>query len=195
MKWPNARIPYTLDPNFDDHQRAEVARAFENYHNNTCVRFVPREESDTDFVEILRDDKTCGLAQVCKVGGAQFAKFGGVCINSGTMTHELGHTLCFGHEQSRSDRDDWIEWDAKICEPHGIDNKDHFTTLDLFYDYVSIQHYEGECYNGCIKPKMKGVTKCGSGGTLSVLDVEKINAFYECKGNAVTIFCYLRNMT
>ena len=50
MKWPNARIPYTLDPGFDDHQRAEVARAFENYHNNTCVRFVPRQESDADYL-------------------------------------------------------------------------------------------------------------------------------------------------
>lgn len=92
--WPNARVPYTLDPKFDDNQRAEVARAFENYHSKTCVRFVPKQSTDNDYVEILRDDNTCGLAHICRNGGAQFAKFGGGCINSGTMSHELGHTLC-----------------------------------------------------------------------------------------------------
>jgi hypothetical protein len=180
--WPNARVPYTLDPNFDNNQRAEVARALDNYHSKTCVRFEPRQGGDNDYVEIQRDDNTCGLANVCRNGGAQFARFGGSCISSGTMTHELGHTLCFGHEQTRPDRDDYISWNTNICEPHGRDNANDFTTLDLMYDYVSLQHYEGECYNGCIIPRISGVTKCGSGGDLSVLDVEKINAFYNCGG-------------
>lgn len=181
--WPNARVPYTLDANFDNHQRAEVARAFENYHSKTCVRFVPKESTDNDYVQILRDDNTCGVANVCRKEGPQFAKFGGSCINSGTMTHELGHTLCFGHEQTRPDRDNYISWDTKKCTPHNKDNANDFTTLDLLYDYVSLQHYEGECYDGCIIPKIPGVTKCGSGGDLSVLDAEKINAFYNCGGN------------
>ncbi|KAJ6648309.1 Zinc metalloproteinase nas-7 [Pseudolycoriella hygida] len=180
--WPNARVPYTLDPGFDDNQRVLVARAIENYHSKTCVRFEPRQPEDPDFVEILRDDTTCGVAHVCRIGGPQFAKFGGGCISAPVMTHELGHTLCFGHEQTRPDRDDWISWNTSICNPHGIDNPNDFTTLDLLYDYVSLQHYEGECYNGCIIPKVPGVTKCGGGADVSVLDVEKINAFYNCGG-------------
>lgn len=48
------------------------------------------------------------------------------------------------------------------------------------YDYVSVEHYEGECYNGCIVPKVPGVTKCGSGGSLSVLDIEALNEMYGC---------------
>jgi len=181
-QWPNGRIPYTLDPSFNDEQRVQVARAIENYHSKTCVRFEPRQAGDNDFVEILRDDNTCGLANVCRSGGAQFAKFGGSCISSGVMTHELGHTVCFGHEQTRPDRDSYISWNTNICQPHGIDNGNDWSTLDLLYDYVSLQHYEGECYNGCIVPRISGVTKCGSGGDLSVLDVEKINAFYNCGG-------------
>lgn len=181
--WPNARVPYTLDPNFDSKQKAEVARAFENYQSKTCVRFVPKQAADNDYVQILRDDNTCGLAEMCRKGGPQFAKFGGSCIGWGTMTHELGHTLCFGHEQTRPDRDNYISWDTNKCKPHNKDNANDFTTLDLLYDYVSLQHYEGECYNGCIIPKIPGVTKCGSGGDLSVLDAEKINAFYNCGGN------------
>lgn len=180
--WPNGRVPYTLDPNFDENQRVQVARAIENYQSRTCVRFVPRQPEDYDFVEIERDDTTCGLAHVCRIGGPQFAKFGGGCISASVMSHELGHTLCFGHEQTRPDRDDWISWNTNICNPHGKDNPNDFTTLDLMYDYVSLQHYEGECYNGCIIPKVPGVTKCGGGDDLSVIDIEKINAFYGCEG-------------
>lgn len=180
--WPGARVPYTLDSGFDENQRVQVARAIENYQSKTCVRFQPRQPEDNDYVEILRDDTTCGLAHVCRIGGPQFAKFGGGCISAAVMSHELGHTLCFGHEQTRPDRDDWISWNTNICEPHGKDNPNDFSTLDLFYDYVSLQHYEGECYNGCIIPKVPGVTKCGGGDDLSVIDVEKINAFYGCEG-------------
>lgn len=103
------------------------------------------------------------------------------------MTHELGHTICFGHEQSRFDRDDWISWNQAICSPHGKDSETDWTNLDLLYDYVSLQHYEGECYHGCIVPKVSGVTKCGSGGPLAVLDIEKINAYYQCPGKI--FFC------
>lgn len=187
--WPNARVPYTLDPNFDNNQRAEVAQAFENYHSKTCVRFVPKQATDNDYVTILRDDNTCGVAEICRKGGAQYAKFGGQCISSGTMSHELGHTLCFMHEQSRPDRDTYISWDTNVygCTVQEKLSANDWTTLDLLYDYVSLQHYEGECYNGCIKPKIPGVTKCGSGGDLSVLDVEKVNAYYDCGGKSSAI--------
>ncbi|CAG7828238.1 unnamed protein product [Allacma fusca] len=181
-KWDGAVIPYTLDEAFTSEHRAQVAQAMTNYQSKTCVRFVPRRSTDNDYVHISRDDKACGLASLCKEGGRQIAKFGGSCITSGVMSHELGHTLCFMHEQTRPDRDDYISWNTSICTPHEkVDPKD-WTTLDLLYDYVSLQHYEGECYNGCIIPKMTGVTKCGSGGTPSVLDIEKINSYYDCQG-------------
>ncbi|CAG7723568.1 unnamed protein product [Allacma fusca] len=181
-RWDGAVIPYTLDPNFTNEHRAHVAQAMTNYQSKTCVRFVPRRSTDKDYVHISRDDQTCGLASLCKQGGQQFAKFGGGCINSGVMSHELGHTLCFMHEQTRPDRDDYISWNTAICKPHDKVNPNDWDTLDIMYDYTSLQHYEGECYNGCIIPKMSGVTKCGSGGLPSVLDIEKINAYYDCPG-------------
>jgi hypothetical protein len=114
--------------------------------------------------------------------GGQFAKFGGSCVNPGTMVHELGHTLCMGHEQTRLDRDDWISFNTAICQPHGKDGPDFNRGLHKLYDYVSIEHYEGECYNGCFQPKKPGVTKCGSGGPLGVLDLEILNELYGCGG-------------
>lgn len=162
-----------------------MARAFENFHSKTCVRFATKHPMDNEFVQILRDDRVCGVAQNCRRAGAQYAKFGGNCITAGVITHELLHTLCFHHEQSRPDRDQYISWNkkAKNCVPDEVMDANDFTSFDLLYDYVSIQHSEAECYNGCMKPKLSGVTKCGSGGDLSVLDAEKINALYNCGGN------------
>lgn len=117
--------------------------------------------------------------------GAQFAKFGGSCVNAGTMVHELGHTMCMGHEQTRLDRDQWISFNTAICQPHGLDGPDFNRGLHKLYDYVSIEHYEGECYNGCFQPKEPGVTKCGSGGPLGVLDVEILNEMYGCNSGCL----------
>jgi hypothetical protein len=157
-----------------------VALALNAFHEATCIRFIPKENQHSSWVDILHDPAVCGVAHVCMNNGAQFAKFGGTCVSPGTMVHELGHTLCMGHEQTRKDRDRWIGFNTNICEPHGIDGDDFNGGLHKLYDYVSIEHYEGECYNGCFQPKVPGVTKCGSGGPLSVLDIEILNEMYGC---------------
>ncbi|OXA56158.1 Zinc metalloproteinase nas-7 [Folsomia candida] len=170
--WTNGQVPYTLDPTFTDSQREQVAIALNTYHEATCIRFIPKEGHHTSWVDILHDPTVCGVAHVCMNNGAQFAKFGGTCVNPGTMVHELGHTLCMGHEQTRLDRDNWIGFNTAICQPHGIDNPDFDRGLHKLYDYVS--------YSGCFQPKQPGVTKCGSGGPLAVLDIEVLNEMYGC---------------
>jgi hypothetical protein len=183
--WTNAQVPYTLDGTFNDEQRGQVALALNAFHEATCIRFIPKENQHGSWVEILQDPDVCGLANVCMNTGPQFAKFGGTCVSPGTMVHELGHTLCMGHEQTRLDRDKWIGFNTAICEPHGIDGNDFQGGLNKLYDYVSIEHYEGECYNGCFQPKVPGVTKCGSGGPLSVLDIEILNEMYGCNSGCL----------
>lgn len=52
--------------------------------------------------------------------------------------------------------------------------------LHKLYDYVSVEHEEDQCYSGCIEPLQPGVIRCGSGGPLSVLDIEILNEMYGC---------------
>lgn len=175
-KWPNGVVKYELHSSLTANDLIEVNKAFDIYHKKTCIRFERRLSGEAAYVSIENDPNTCGLASMCRQGGYQFARFGGSCRTAAVIVHELGHTLCFGHENSRADRDNYLSYP---CNDAG--GKDTgFDTLGLFYDYRSSMHYG--C-NSCMVPKMADVSTdmCG-GDYLSVLDVEKINAFYDCSG-------------
>lgn len=69
MSWPSARIPYVISRYYDDHTRAIIAKAIEEYHNKTCVRFVPKEETDLDYIYFFA---ALGCAsQIGRTGGMQ----------------------------------------------------------------------------------------------------------------------------
>ncbi|OXA64333.1 Zinc metalloproteinase nas-1 [Folsomia candida] len=194
-KWPNGRVPYTLDPNLDASDRAEVAKAIFNIESKTCIRFVPKSTSDINYVNIERDDNSPGggMAQLCMVGGRQWAKIKWRVAK--LITHELLHTLCFHHEQSRADRDKYLDTTAQGCNIEKFNDpyNEPYSTLALLYDYVSAMHYP--CDN-CMVAKMPWVgDNCWNAddGALSVLDAEKINIFYGCTDGCHEY--YFRTMT
>lgn len=122
----------------------------------------------------MRDDKVCGLTYL---GGGD-AKFGGTCVKWNIMVHELLHSLMFSHEQSRVDRDKWVKFPSG-CHPDSIDDEKNYIPPELLYDYRSCMHYE--C-NQCLVPSRPGVKGCGHSTGLGVLDIDKVNAYYNCKG-------------
>ncbi|OXA41302.1 Embryonic protein UVS.2 [Folsomia candida] len=82
------------------------------------------------------------------------------------MVHEMGHVLCFGHEQNRNDKAGWI-YDCST-------EKYEHLNFGHLYDYMSIMQYG--CWS-CIAPTREGVSldQCESRDGLSILDAEKIN--------------------
>ncbi|ODM88920.1 Zinc metalloproteinase nas-14 [Orchesella cincta] len=180
--WPNGIVKYELHSSLSSQDRVEAQRAFDDIQSKTCIRFQPRSPGEAAYTSIEYDPKVCGLGHLCRTGGYQYAKFGGICRNKNTMIHELGHNLCLGHEHTRRDRDDYLHFNG--CNPAEIPGKDNFETRGHLYDYTSRMSYQcGVCFGGW--PKMSGVnpnSNCGNSEGLSVMDADKINDLYNCQG-------------
>ena len=70
----NGVIPYVISGNFSKDQREAIQRAFKEYHDKTCIKFVKRDSSKHDyFIDIMsnerdnvdRDKKNCIKRRGC----------------------------------------------------------------------------------------------------------------------------------
>ena len=166
----------------------EVAmRAWERM---TCIRFVRKKESDVNYV-LFTSQNGC-YANVGRGDGEQILSIGKNCATPGFALHELAHIIGFFHEQSRPDRDDYVDilWDNIIVEKQEQFNK--YTTLDIDtrgvpYDYISITHYGP--YDFRTKPGLETLkakkmshnpADMGQRRYLSQYDVIGANIMYQC---------------
>ncbi|RXG57267.1 Low choriolytic enzyme [Armadillidium vulgare] len=153
-RWPNGIVPYEFGTNLvciryntPEHKKPVVLKAMETYHNLTdnCIQFVERTD-ETDFVVFVERESGC-WSYVGKIGGRQEINYPQWCIdNFGSALHELYHCLGFLHEQSRPDRDDYVEivWDnIKEVSKHNFNSygTNFLDTFEEDYDYGSIMHY------------------------------------------------------
>eukprot|EP00058_Branchiostoma_floridae_P026505 XP_002611996.1 hypothetical protein BRAFLDRAFT_86955 [Branchiostoma floridae] len=124
-------------------------------------------------------------------GGEQEVSFGEGCFYKGVMMHELMHVIGFWHEQSRSDRDDWvvIQWEnIQDGMAHNFDKYSQMEvdTLGAPYDYGSIMHYSAVSFSKSGLPTIVARNPTdetlGQRGGFSTTDVQKINQLYSCLG-------------
>ncbi|VDM79130.1 unnamed protein product [Strongylus vulgaris] len=167
-RWPNGEIPYTLSSQYGSYSRSVIAKAMQEYHDKTCVRFVPRDPiKHVDYIYIHPDDGCYSL--VGKTGGRQPLSLDSGCIQVGTIVHELMHAVGFFHEQSRQDRDDYIEIVWRNVQ-NGADDQFEKYNLNVIdhlnepYDYSSIMHYGPYAFSGSgkktIVPRKVGSSIC-----------------------------------
>lgn len=74
------------------------------------------------------------------------------CIQKGVIIHELMHSVGFFHEQSRTDRDQYIEIRWENVESGMEYNFEKFSAneidpLNTQYDYGSIMHYGQDAFS------------------------------------------------
>jgi len=192
-KWENQKIAYKLTNDFSGNERKIIARAFQHYHDHTCLKFV----GQTNELYYLKFFKGNGcysyIGRVAPRG--QELSLGKGCVHAGTAMHEIMHALGFGHEQSRSDRDKHVrilldnvkkgmEHNFKKLQPHQED------TLGAPYDTCSIMHYGTDYFTKNGRPTIeviqRGSCRIGMSENFSDIDLKKINTLYKCKGYPTT---------
>ena len=135
--WPYRRIPYTFEPGFPF--KKDVRRAMDKWQNAAGVSFVERV-NEPNYLMISRPQKGGSSSAVGMKGGRQDVIIGNDYIG----LHELGHALGLIHEQSRCDRDDYIEllWCNIEKGEENINFKIHTKSHNLTeYDRKSVMHY------------------------------------------------------
>ncbi|XP_077991280.1 astacin-like metalloendopeptidase [Glandiceps talaboti] len=189
--WPGGIVPYEIDPSFDSTSRATILDAINEYHKHTCIRFVARS-TQADYIHVY-PGSGC-WSYVGRSGGKQAVSLGQGCArHKVTPMHEFMHALGFHHEQSRTDRDNYVYilWqniqDAMESnfEKYGTD---YIQDLGASYDYFSIMHYYSKAFtidgSSTILPKQTGVSESdlGSSQGFTSTDKYKLNALYDCDG-------------
>jgi hypothetical protein len=103
--WDKPGIPYAINPDLPEPQR--VQRAIDYFNQHTPVRFVPYDGSQPDALVFEQGEEAC-LSYIGRTGGMQPIRLVRSC-GTEEILHEIMHALGFIHEQSRPDRDQYVE--------------------------------------------------------------------------------------
>ncbi|EFX88792.1 hypothetical protein DAPPUDRAFT_311166 [Daphnia pulex] len=191
LTWPSGTIPYVLSASFGRYERSVIAKAILEFHNQTCIRFVPRTNQD-DYLNI-QSGNGCS-SNVGRAGGEQQVSLGMGCIYVGIVMHELMHAVGFWHEQSRTDRDDYvtIHW-RNIIQGMAFNFQKHdqgrIQYLGQPYDTGSIMHYDAYAFAKdrrypTITSNKNDDQQLGQRQGFSNSDVLKLNRLYQCETNS-----------
>ncbi|KAM6964982.1 meprin A subunit alpha [Aplochiton taeniatus] len=181
-------IPYILTDSLELNAKGVIHQAFEAYRLKSCVDFKPYEGEST----YLSFTKLSGCwSFVGDFGTGQNISIGERCDTKATVEHELLHALGFYHEQSRSDRDDYVKiWWDQIQEgkEHNFNKyeDDFVTDLNTPYDYESIMHYRPLSFNkNASVPTITTAIPAfneiiGQRLDFSEVDLTRLNRMYDC---------------
>ncbi|XP_050727620.1 zinc metalloproteinase nas-4-like isoform X2 [Eriocheir sinensis] len=192
-RWPNGIIPYVISQAYDKYARGTIAKAMSEFHIKSCIRFVPRT-IEKDYIHILKGDG-CS-SSVGRMHGAQEVSLGPGCIYVGIVIHEFMHAAGFWHEQSRSDRDNYITINMFNVQKGRKNNFDKYgwdkiLSLGIPYDLESVMHYGPYAFakqgRPTIIPRESGA-EMGQRHGFSKRDVEKLQKLYNCANTSTYYF-------
>lgn len=126
-----------------------------------------------------------------RVGGRQRISLGNGCGTIGVTIHEMMHALGFFHEQSRRDRDSYIQimWQnipGRVRYNFEKYRHGQAQTLGQSYDKKSVMHYGNYAFSTnrrkTIVSKSNPNEVLGQRRTLSKIDKKQLNIMYKCGG-------------
>ena len=106
--WTNGIVPYQFSSSIRTNWRHKIREAMDHWEDRTCLRFTLRN-GERNYVEYNNEMRTCS-SHVGMHGGNQTINMDSHRgCTWGTIVHEIGRAVGFWHEQSRPDRDNYIQ--------------------------------------------------------------------------------------
>ncbi|XP_020603064.1 zinc metalloproteinase nas-4-like isoform X2 [Orbicella faveolata] len=186
-RWPDGVVPYKLDSSLNKEAFKAIRKAIREFHKRTCVKFVPHTD-EHDFVE-FQGNYGC-FSAIGRQGGKQRISVGEGCEYKGTVMHEMMHALGFFHEQSRTDRDNYIMvlwWNIEPGFEQNFDSygPDRVDSAEEPYDFDSLMHYDNQAFSKNGDNTLQSISDpnrpLGNMDDLSVIDIKQLLKYYPCK--------------
>ncbi|WP_271782300.1 M12 family metallopeptidase [Aquimarina algiphila] len=180
--WPNNTVYYEIENGIFN--PARITYAIAHWQSRTYLNFVPRT-NQTDYI-YFRNGAGCS-SNVGRTGGRQYITISSGC-SRGNIIHEIGHAIGLWHEQSRKDRNQYInvnlqnvetgkEINFKTYQQIGTDGDEYSNNLD----FTSIMMYDSYAFSKNGQPtitKKNGNTFTTNRTQLSFSDIAGVNIMY-----------------
>ena len=148
--WPDNTVIYDYSDEVERSSRAmsSFQSAMKKWSDVTYVKFVRRTDQTKGYVEFRLKDNVCQASIGYYASSVSNISIDEADCGAPEIIHELGHTLGVWHEQTRPDRDGYIEIlldNVTDREAHNFDvQSESLTTYgNTDYDRRSIMHYGG----------------------------------------------------
>lgn len=180
--WEDGVIPFEIEDGLENSN--EVNEAIEEINSTTNIKWVPRS-NQKDFVQFKKGPLNC-YSPLGKIGGKQNISLSSNCT-SGSIMHEMLHTMGLLHEQNREDRDKYIRilWENIDAKNHLQFQKISNKLLDLKkhpFDFKSLMLYEQGAFSKYSEDftivRIDGDTYMANKSILSSGDLKKLSSLY-----------------
>ncbi len=184
--WKNGIIPYKIGPWFSDAEETTIREAIQDLNANTNLNIITTWDVGQKRIVFKKRNGLDGLGN-SRVGRNRVLRQR-IRLKSGfdkkTIIHELLHAAGLWHEQSRRDRDSFVQINYQNIDASARHNFDiHDTDAEIItpYDKNSIMHYHGFEFSNNLQPtildRLTGAP-IGQSLVLSPYDIDGINTVY-----------------
>ncbi|KAK4296811.1 hypothetical protein Pmani_030720 [Petrolisthes manimaculis] len=165
-----------------------IAAGIAHWESNTCLQFEQTTNTAQPHLRFI-----VGSGCWSYIGrlfqnfpNGQQVSIGRGCETMGIVAHEIGHAIGFNHEQSRSDRDDYVVIHFDNIRSSASGNFNQRNTIDVVtYDYESIMHYSTKAFSFNGFPTISTIDSSknhliGNRDALTFNDILLANLMYGC---------------